>query len=104
MMSLTLEQVLHKRQKLVKDMGEGMVLEVRTALAGSGLEAQQTAKLRGDLDAQVLHAEPEAFNEDASFVEAVQRALDLKKKAGNLQQVLQGMLKLEPAALAGQRC
>ena len=36
--ALTLEQVLNKRQKLVMDMSNGMVLEVRAALAGTGVE------------------------------------------------------------------
>ena len=71
--ALTLEQVLNKRHKLVKDMGDGMVLELQTALAGSGAEARQMEKLRGDLDSKVLHEAPEAFNEDASFGRAVQK-------------------------------
>ena len=97
--ALTLEQVLNKRHKLVTDMGDGMVLELRTDLAGSGLEARQAEKLRGDLDSKVLHEVPEAFNEDASFVGAVQLALELKQAAGG-EEVLQELQQLGPAALA----
>ena len=91
--ALTLEQVLNKRQKLLKDMGEGMVLEVRTALAGTGVEARQAAKLRDDLAAEVLHVVPEAFNEDACFAGAVEKALQLKQEAagaGALRELRQG--------------
>ena len=98
--ALTLEQVLNKRHKLVTDMGDGMVLELRTDLAGSGLEARQAEKLRGDLDSKVLHEVPEAFNEDASFVRAVQLALKLKQAAGDNKKVLQELQKLSPAAPA----
>ena len=97
--ALTLEQVLNKRHKLVKDMGDGMVLELRTALAGSGVEARQMEKLRGDLDSKVLHEAPQAFNEDASFGRAVEWALKLKQEAGNEEAILQEFQR-DPAALA----
>ena len=81
MISMTLEQVLNRRFKTVKDMGSGMVLEVRAALAGTGVEKVQAEKLRNDLDAWLQHEKQEVFNEDASFSEAVQKALGLKQKA-----------------------
>ena len=82
--ALTLEQVLNKRRKLVQDMGAGMVLEVKSALKGTGVEAQQAEQLRGKLEAEVLHETPEAFNEDAHFIVAVQKALELKQKAAGV--------------------
>ena len=38
--ALTLEQVLNKRHKLVREMAGGIVLDVRSELAGTGMEAK----------------------------------------------------------------
>ena len=54
MLSLTLEQVLSKRHKLIKDMAASMVLEVRMATAGSGLKVKHEEKLHRDLAAHAL--------------------------------------------------
>eukprot|EP00966_Prymnesium_polylepis_P119834 2769334-Prymnesium_polylepis.1 len=99
MMSLTLEQVLNKRYRLVKDMSASMVVEVYAALLGSGLELQQKECLRRDLDAQVLHLTPGEFNVDEQFAGAVQTALELKQRAIDFGMALE-IIKHQPDALA----
>ena len=99
MLSLTLEQVLHKRHRLVKEMAAGMVLEVRGALAGSGVAVSQAAALRSELHDNILAEEPEHFNEDAAFVQAVERALQRKNERSGAQSALAAMKGLTPAEL-----
>ena len=78
MMSLTLEQVLNKRFRLLKEMGAGMVMEVHAAFAGSGIEARMAELLRTKLDATVLEKAASYYNDDLKFVQTVQGALRLK--------------------------
>ena len=100
--ALTIEQVLNKRHRLVKDMADGMVLEVRVELAGVDCvdEDKQVEWLRSQLGETVLQQAPEHFNDDASFVKAVERALELKKVAAGRKELLQVVKGYEPAALA----
>ena len=101
MMSMTMEQVLHKRHKLVKDMGEGMVLEARAELMGSGLETQLVEKLKLQLDRHVLDVAPQVFNNDEDLGEAMDKALKLKREAIGMAP-LKELLKLKPAALVAK--
>ena len=77
MLSLTLEQVVGKRKKLLLDMGAQMAAEVREgreaelADAAASLVTQTLAPL---LDQPALH-----FNVDARFQEAVAEALKTKR-------------------------
>ena len=72
--ALTLEQVLNKRHKLVKDAVSNMVLEMRMQ---SGDESAD--RLEGDLDAGVFNDRaPEDFNNDATFTEAMLKANTIK--------------------------
>ena len=93
MMSMTLEQVLNKRHKLVTDMSDGMVFEVRAYLDGSGLEMLQADALRGLLKA-VLQQEPSFFNDDANFAAVVQKTLELKQAASG-EELKQAMTQAE---------
>ena len=87
MMSLTLEQVLNKRFRLLKEMGAGMVMEVHAAFAGSGIEAYMAEKLRTELDATVLAKEASYYNNDPNFMETVQGMLQLKNEETGLDAV-----------------
>jgi len=114
MMSLTLEQVFNKRLRLLREMGAGMVLEVRAALAGSGVEVRESERLRVELEAGVLQHEPAHYNEDRGFLGAVERALTLKDERAGMDAVrkledsdrrvrrtaLETLGKLPPEALA----
>ena len=72
--ALTLEQVLTKRHKLVKDTLSSMVLEMRMQ---SGDESAD--RLEGALDAGVFNDRaPEDFNNDATFTEAMLKANTIK--------------------------
>ena len=71
--ALTLEQVLSKRHKLVKDTIFSMVLEMRTRSGDVSAD-----KLKSALDAEVLSEEPEYFNNDANFSQAMRKAISLK--------------------------
>ena len=72
--ALTLEQVLNKRHKLVKDAVSNMVLEMRMQ---SGDESADL--LEGNLDAGVFSDRaPEDFNNDATFTEAMLKANTIK--------------------------
>ena len=66
--ALTLEQVLEKRLKFVRDLAANMFLEVRAELAGTGAETEQAEWLRDRLNEKVLHQAPNHFNNDESFV------------------------------------
>ena len=87
MMSLTLEQVLNKRFRLLKEMGAGMVMEVHAAFAGSGIEARMAEKLRTELDATVLAKAASYYNNDPNFMETVQGMLQLKNEETGLDAV-----------------
>ena len=87
MMSLTLEQVLNKRFRLLKEMGAGMVMEVHAAFAGSGFEAQMAECLRTKLDATVLEKEASYYNDDPNFMQTVQGMLQLKTEETGLDAV-----------------
>ena len=84
MMSLTLEQVLNKRFRLLKEMGAGMVMEVHAATAGSGFEAQMAEFLRTKLDATVLQKAASYYNNDPNFMQTVQGMLQLKNEGTGL--------------------
>lgn len=103
MMSLTMEQVLNKRHRMLKDMVEGMVLEVRTALAGTGAELGIAGGLREDLDA-VLQEDPAFYNDDENFMRAVKQALERSKEASDRDRLYSlgpaALFELGPAALA----
>ena len=71
--ALTLEQVLNKRHKLVKDTSFSMVLEMRARSGDVSAEMLKSA-----LDAGVLSEEPEYFNNDANFSQAMRKAISLK--------------------------
>ena len=72
--ALTLEQVLNKRHKLVKDAVSNMVLEMRMQ---SGDESAD--RLEGDLNAAVFNNRvPADFNNDATFTEAMLKANTIK--------------------------
>ena len=71
--ALTLEQVLSKRHKLVKDTISSMVLEMRTRSGDVSAD-----ELKSALDAEVLSEEPEYFNNDANFSQAMRKAISLK--------------------------
>ena len=100
--NLTLEQVLHKRHRLVNEMSQNIVLEVPAALAGTGLEPEEfVAKLKLELESKVLNKEPEYFNDDTAFVNAVGMMLHIKSEVVGVERVLEAMQKkLDPAALA----
>ena len=102
MASLTIEQVLNKRHKLVREMAGGIVLDVRSELAGiAGVdEAKQAEWVRDQLEEKVLQQAPEHLNDDASFVQAVEKVLELKKMATGGKELLEVVKELEPAALA----
>ena len=72
--ALTLEQLLTKRHKLVKDTLSSMVLEMRMQ---SGDESADS--LKGALDAGVFSDRvPEDFNNDATYSEAIRKANSIK--------------------------
>ena len=81
MASLTIEQVLKKRKRLVEELRENMLVEVRADLAGSGLEGEQQKELARSLDRALGGVD---YNHDAEFVRAVQRALELKNEASGI--------------------
>ena len=71
--ALTLEQVLSQRHKLVTDTIFSMVLEMRTRSGDVSAD-----KLKSALNAGVLSEEPEYFNNDANFSQAMRKAMSLK--------------------------
>ena len=81
--SLTLEQVLGKRKKLLSDMGTAMVAEVRgpLALLGEEVAAASTSALLEELEHTALKEDAEWYNEDANFESTVSSIVSLKKNA-----------------------
>ena len=71
--ALTLEQVLNKRHKLVKDAVSNMVLEMRMQ---SGDESADS--LKDALDVVLKYKAPEDFNNDATYSEAIRKANSIK--------------------------
>ena len=87
MMSLTLEQVLNKRHRLLKEMGAGMASEVRAALTGTGYEAVGERMLEAQVRQRGVLYNPdnakhaaEWFNDDTHFKEAVVAIVDAKQE------------------------
>ena len=68
--ALTLEQVLSKRHKLVEDTVSSMVLEMRTLTGDVSAD-----KLKSVLGERILSEEPEYFNNDANFSQAMLKAI-----------------------------
>ena len=79
--SLTLEQVLGKRKKLLSDMGTAMVAEVRGPLTAFGEEAAAASisALREELECTVLKQDAEWYNDDANFEGTVSSIMSLKR-------------------------
>ena len=81
--SLTIEQVVGKRAKLLREIGDGMALEVRAELAhlgGAILAAQGATLLEHGLKTGPLQHAASWFNTDDHFFEAVQEAMRLKRQ------------------------
>lgn len=100
--TLTIEQVLNKRHRLLKDMSHNIVLEVPSALAGTGLE--QKAESRQDVLTEEMRRRfwdqlPEQFNDDSRFLAAVQELLDMKRSEVGTKRILEDMQELEPSEL-----
>lgn len=79
----TIEQVIARRRTLLSDMGDGMQVELSAGAALSrfsndGREAVLLL-LRVALKAGPLAEAPEAYNDDATFVGAVQSAMQIKR-------------------------
>ena len=78
MMSLTLEQVLNKRHKLVQEMIYSMVVELRADYAGYQEVAVVAEALKTKLEGAMLNKPPEHFNNDDNFKQAVTDLLAVK--------------------------
>ena len=76
--ALTLEQVLNKRHKLVKDTASGMALETRAQMGDKSAQ-----RLHSTLETRVLTHAPEYFNNDANFSKAMLTAINLKGETLN---------------------
>ena len=81
---VTLEQVLNKRHGQLREMCNGMVLEVQVSLVHTGMGVQFAAKLKKEMDSKLLRKPPDYFSEDAHFSDCVQAALRLKEHAKGL--------------------
>jgi hypothetical protein len=88
--SLTIEQVVAKRQHILLDMARGMRFEVASELLRTPLWAEhpQQVALRADwAELQVMRNivrqhEPQWFNDDKNFSDAIDRALQIRKHVG----------------------
>jgi hypothetical protein len=109
--ALTLEQVIGKRFKLLRDMASTIVGEVRSSNGGAGGAATEDGGddalgklsikiLQNALEKGPLSGEVETFNEDSAFADAVGALLRLKQKvmfdAGRLQMITETV---EPPSL-----
>ena len=85
--SLTIEQVIGKRKKVLQDMVFGLEAEVRQALRTEGLAtAYGTEKVLGefrkDVEEQELGHPSEWYNDDERLAEALQGMLQAKRQYG----------------------
>ena len=100
--TLTIEQVLNKRHRLLKDMSQNIVLEVSSALAGTGLEQKAESRqdaLTEEMRRCILDQRPEQFNDDSRFLEAVREILDVKSSQIGTERILEDMRDLDPSEL-----
>ena len=80
MASLTLEQVISRRRKLLMDMAEGMKAEIKHDLSSEPREAETGSRILGKaLEWGVLSSHPDWFNEDENFAKAVESCLGVKQ-------------------------
>ena len=78
--ALTLEQVVSKRRKMIMDMGDGMMMEIREELKGKPEYAENAVLLiRKGLEAGPYSFSPKWYNDDENFARAVGMSLGLKK-------------------------
>ena len=85
--SLTIEQVIGKRKKVLQDMVPGLEAEVRQALRMEGLATPHgTEKLLGefrkDVEEEELGHSSEWYNDDEQFAKALQGMLEAKRQYG----------------------
>ena len=84
--SLTIEQVIGKRKKVLQDMVFGLEAEVRQALRTEGLATYGTEKVLGefrkDVEEQELGHPSEWYNDDERLAEALQGMLQAKRQYG----------------------
>ena len=82
----TIEQVVSKRRKICTDMGRGLLMEMRSALnkKGSNETDAYLRLMEGLMAERPLSHHAEWYNDDASFQEAVNETLRLKREVMNV--------------------
>ena len=78
MSALTLEQVLSRRKKMLRDMANGIELDLRDALPESLIKVALNI-LRKALDYGAYSFSPEWFNNDDNFAKVMQETLYLQR-------------------------
>ena len=63
----TIEEVIARRRKLLKDMGASMAIEVSAALSGTGFEEASVRMLEEELRIRALAEEVEWYNDEENF-------------------------------------
>ena len=77
----TIDQVIGRRRKLLKDMGDNMGVEVRSDLGGSGFEDVSVRMLDSVLRADALAKPGDWYNDEQHFQSAVAEVIDAKRSA-----------------------
>jgi HEAT repeat protein len=77
----TIEEVIGRRRKLLKDMGDNMAVEVSAALSGSGFEEVSVSMLNELLEADALAQEVMWYNEEDNFKSGVDLVIKAKRSA-----------------------
>ena len=75
----TIEEVIARRRKLLKDMGASMKIEVSAALSGTGFEDASVRMLHEELQELALAQDVEWYNEEENFQEGVKMVIDAKR-------------------------
>lgn len=75
----TIEEVIARRRKLLKDMGASMAIEVSAELSGTGFEDASVRMLRQELQELALAQDVEWYNEEENFQSGVAMVIDAKR-------------------------
>ncbi|KOO24567.1 pbs lyase heat-like repeat protein [Chrysochromulina tobinii] len=95
----TIEQVIGRRRKLLKDMGDNMAIEVSAGLSGSGFEGTSVRMLAYHLAKDALAQPVMWYNDEENFQLGVARVIDAKRAALDHQKRLR-WLAPQPVELA----
>ena len=100
MVSLTLEQVISRRRKLLMDMADGMISEIKHAFRDAPTHAATGATILGKaIEWGSLSHPVEWFNDDEHFASAIDQALGVKR--GIVESVAKLSLESKEVSLVG---